>query len=134
MNLWTLAGIRVQRMHYTRHRIACTHAPTTHSLRQSARPISWISFLLEIQELHTNQEAVLSGFDDEGFSAIVTLTSSMESATSDVQSVPTGSMKTWLVRGMVSAAVLDQLSCSIGVGGTEVESLAGGGRTLEASA
>lgn len=43
----------------------------------------------------------MSGFDDEGLSAEVTLTSSMESAALGVQDV-TGSMKTWLVRGMVS--------------------------------
>ena len=44
---------------------------------------------------------VLSDFDDEGFSAAVTFSSSMESAAEGVTAVP-GSMKSWFVRGMVS--------------------------------
>lgn len=76
-----------------------------HPLVHTEYPVSWLmSLFCTFQELHTNQEAVLSGFDDEGLSAIVTFSSSMESVASDVQTVG-GSMKTWLVRGMVSVVM-----------------------------
>lgn len=49
-------------------------------------------FLVGFQELHTNQAATLTCFDDVGMSAEVTFSSSLVD----------GSMMTWLVRGMVS--------------------------------
>ncbi|CAN0246622.1 unnamed protein product, partial [Ectocarpus sp. 4 AP-2014] len=54
--------------------------------------------VLSAVELHTNQEATLTDFDDQGFAALV----SFSSATSTVD----GSMKTWLVRGMAYATVM----------------------------
>lgn len=91
----------------------------TFAQRQCRLPIIMhLVFFCKSQELHTNQEAVLSGFDDEGISAIVIFTSSMESASSNVENVP-GSMKTWLVRGMVRYCLCES-SMSIG-DGTVVE-------------
>ncbi len=46
-----------------------------------------------MQELHSNQEAAITDFDDEGFSAAVKFTSPNAGG---------GSMTTYLVRGMVS--------------------------------
>eukprot|EP00752_Nemacystus_decipiens_P012462 g11038.t2 len=60
--------------------------------------------ILTAEELYTNQEAALSDFDDEGFSAVITFSSSMESAATGVETVP-GSMKAWLVRGMAYTTV-----------------------------
>ncbi|CAB1099554.1 unnamed protein product [Ectocarpus sp. CCAP 1310/34] len=47
--------------------------------------------VLSAVELHTNQEATLTDFDDQGFTAFVSFSSALVD----------GSMKTWLVRGMV---------------------------------
>lgn len=50
------------------------------------------------QELHSNQEAVMTDFDDEGFSATVKFTS---------PDADDGSMTSHLVRGMVSRSYWD---------------------------
>ncbi|CAM9212408.1 unnamed protein product, partial [Ectocarpus sp. 12 AP-2014] len=52
--------------------------------------------ILSAVELHTNQEATLTDFDDQGFTAFVSFSSAMVD----------GSMKTWLVRGMAYATVM----------------------------
>ncbi|CAN0065398.1 unnamed protein product, partial [Ectocarpus sp. 6 AP-2014] len=52
--------------------------------------------VLSAVELHTNQEATLTDFDDQGFTAFVSFSSAMVD----------GSMKTWLVRGMAYATVM----------------------------
>ncbi|CAM9159945.1 unnamed protein product [Ectocarpus fasciculatus] len=52
--------------------------------------------VLSAVELHTNQEATLTDFDDSGFTAFVSFSSAMVD----------GSMKTWLVRGMAYATVM----------------------------
>lgn len=56
-----------------------------------------------VQELHVNQEAVVTDFDDEGFSATVKFTSQEKQ----------GSMITYLVRGMVSTQAAVRLSVQI---------------------
>lgn len=75
-----------------------------------------------MQELRTNQEAVMTDFDDEGFSATVKFTS---------PDADGGSMTTYLVRGMVSrwralggkrtACSISYCVCEVGVFGQNEE-------------